>query len=83
MSKRKDASTVARTSFYLVAIILIVGGIAILPHIFSSHELIFQIIAVVLSVLFTAVVTNTLLTAQSDSEENKEKNVRLIPMPLS
>lgn len=77
MSKRKDASTVARTSFYLVAIILIVGGIAILPHIFSSHELIFQIIAVVLSVLFTAVVTNTLLTAQSDSEENKEKNVKI------
>lgn len=77
MSKRRNASIVARTAIYLVVIILIVGCFAMLPHIFSSHELIFQIIAVVLSVLFTAVVTNTLLTAQSDSEESKEKNVKI------
>ena len=62
---------------YLGIIILFVGVIALFPAIFSSHELLFQIIAVVLSVLFTAVVTNTLLTAQSQSEEDKEKNIKI------
>ena len=68
---------IVRIFIYLGVIILFVGMIALFPAIFSSHELLFQIIAVVLSVLFTAVVTNTLLTAQSQSEEDKEKNIKI------
>ncbi len=68
---------IVRIFIYLGVIILFVGMIALFPEIFSSHELLFQIIAVVLSVLFTAVVTNTLLTAQSQSEEDKEKNIKI------
>lgn len=68
---------IIRIFCYLGIIILFVGMIALFPAIFSSHELLFQIVAVVLSVLFTAVVTNTLLTAQSQSEEDKEKNIKI------
>lgn len=67
---------ILRILIYLGIIILFVGTIAIFPKIFSSHELLFQVIAVVLSVLFTAVVTNTLLTAQSKAEESKEKSIK-------
>ena len=69
--------TIIKLCIYLAIIIVIVGIFALLPKIFSSHEMLFQIIAVVLSVLFTAVVTNSLLTAQSESEENKEKNIKI------
>lgn len=67
---------IVRIIVYLGIIIIFVGAIAIFPEIFSSHELLFQVIAVVLSVLFTAVVTNTLLTAQSKAEESKEKSIK-------
>ena len=73
----KSARTIIKLCIYLAIIIVIVGIFALLPKIFSSHEMLFQIIAVVLSVLFTAVVTNSLLTAQSESEENKEKNIKI------
>lgn len=61
----------------LAIIIVIVGILALSPRIFSSHEMLFQILAVVLSVLFTAVVTSYLLISQSQSEENKEKNIKI------
>lgn len=77
INSNNSARTIIKLCIYLAIIIVIVGIFALLPKIFSSHEMLFQIIAVVLSVLFTAVVTNSLLTAQSQSEENKEKNIKI------
>ena len=76
-NSKNSTRTIIKLCIYLAIIIVIVGIFALLPKIFSSHEMLFQIIAVVLSVLFTAVVTNSLLTAQSESEENKEKNIKI------
>lgn len=76
-NSNNSTRTIIKLCIYLAIIIVIVGIFALLPKIFSSHEMLFQIIAVVLSVLFTAVVTNSLLTAQSESEENKEKNIKI------
>ena len=76
-NSNNSTRTIIKLCIYLAIIIVIVGIFALLPKIFSSHEMLFQIIAVVLSVLFSAVVTNSLLTAQSESEENKEKNIKI------
>ena len=66
-----------RSIVYLVVVISVVAIFALIPKIFSSHDLLFQIIAVVLSVLFTAFVTNELLTGQSAKEEAREKNIKV------
>lgn len=73
----KTFQTIVWVAIFLVAIIIIIGFLALIPDIFSTHEMIFQIIAVCLSVLCTAVVTTFLLTAQSKSEEDKEKNIKI------
>lgn len=66
----------------MVLILVVIAFFAVIcitlpPHIYSTNEFIFQIIAVFLSVLFTAIVTNTLLSYQSSSEEDKDKNVKI------
>lgn len=59
--QKKEAKDTARLLIYLAIAIFIIGIFAILPKIFSAQDMLFQTIAVVLSVVFTAVVTNQLL----------------------
>lgn len=72
--KFKDVATVF---IFLLAVVAFVMIIALLPRVFSSHEFLFQIIAVVLSVAFTAIVTNSLLIGQSSAEEDRERNIKV------
>ena len=55
---KKEAKDTARLLIFLAVAIFIIGVFAILPKIFSAQDMLFQTIAVVLSVVFTAVVTN-------------------------
>lgn len=83
MVSRNTTKTIGRISVYLLSVIVIIAIFALLPKIFSSHDFLFQIIAVVLSVVFTAVVTNTLLSGQSDLEEIKDKNSKVFEKKLT
>lgn len=74
MKRTNNAATMFAT---LLVVIAFVGIIAVFPDLFSMHEMLFQIIAVLLAVWCTAVVTNQLLTGQSRSEEDKDKNVKI------
>ena len=70
------------SSIWMVLILVVIAFFAVIcitlpPHIYDKNQFIFQIIAVFLSVLFTAIVTNTLLSYQSRSEEDKDKNVKI------
>lgn len=73
----KEVGNTFRMILLLVGVILIVAVFALIPKIFSSHDMLFQTIAVVLSVVFTAIVTNQLLTGQSSNEEAREKNIKV------
>ncbi len=73
----KSLRTIGNVTIVLFAIIVIVGVLALTPGIFSTQEMIFQVVAVVLSVLCTAVVTTYLLIAQSKSEENQKKAIKI------
>lgn len=84
MAKTKNSfSKILWISVYLVIVIFVVAIFAVLSKIFSSQELLIQIMAVVLSVVFTAVVTNTLLTGQSEEEEAKDKSSKVFEKKLS
>ena len=70
------------SSIWMVLTLVVIAFFAVIcitipPHIYDTNQFIFQIIAVFLSVLFTAIVTNTLLSYQSSSEEDKDKNVKI------
>ena len=73
----KASGNTIRLIVYLLIVVLVVGIIALIPKIFSSHDMLYQTIAVVFSVLFTAIVTNQLLTGQSSNEEAREKNIKV------
>lgn len=77
MNIKKEFRNTLRLILLLVGVILIVAVFALIPKIFSSHDMLFQTIAVVLSVIFTAIVTNQLLTGQSSNEEAREKNIKV------
>lgn len=62
---------------WLSFVIIFIGVLALFPRLFSTHEMLFQIVAVVLSVLFTAIVTNQLLSGQSSNEESRERNIKV------
>jgi len=84
MAKNKlSLSKILRISVSLIAVIFVVAIFAVLSKLFSSQELLIQIIAVVLSVIFTAVVTSTLLTGQSDQEEANDKSSKVFEKKLS
>ena len=84
MAKNKFSfSKILWISVYLVIVIFVVAIFAVLSKIFSSQELLIQIMAVVLSVVFTAVVTNTLLTGQSEQEEAKDKSSKVFEKKIS
>ena len=84
MAKKKNSfSKILWISVYLVIVIFVVAIFAVLSKIFSSQELLIQIMAVVLSVVFTAVVTNTLLTGQTEQEEAKDKSSKVFEKKLS
>ena len=57
--------------------IVAVGAFSVLSQVFTGHDLLFQILAVVLSVIFTAIVTSTLLSGQTDKEEEREKSIKV------
>lgn len=73
----KRVNNVATMFATLLAVIAFVGIIAVFPDLFSIHEMLFQIIAVLLAVWCTAVVTNVLLTGQTNKEEAREKNIKV------
>ena len=81
--QKKEAKDTARLLIYLAIAIFIIGIFAILPKIFSAQDMLFQTIAVVLSVVFTAVVTNQLLTGQSNNEESRERNIKVYENKIS
>ncbi len=81
--QKKEAKDTARLLVYLAVAIFIIGIFAILPKIFSAQDMLFQTIAVVLSVVFTAVVTNQLLTGQSNNEESRERNIKVYENKIS
>ncbi len=81
--QKKEAKDTARLLIYLAVAIFIIGVFAILPKIFSAQDMLFQTIAVVLSVVFTAVVTNQLLTGQSNNEESRERNIKVYENKIS
>lgn len=80
---KKEAKDTARLLIFLAVAIFIIGVFAILPKIFSAQDMLFQTIAVVLSVVFTAVVTNQLLTGQSSNEELRERNIKVYENKIS
>lgn len=82
-NNKESLSKIVRISIYLAVVIFVVSILALLSKIFSSQELLIQIMAVVLSVVFTAVVTNTLLTGQTEDEEKKEKNSKVFEKKLT
>ena len=73
----KNIGGILRLIMWLFVVIIFVAIFSIIPRIFSSHDLLYQTLAVVLSVLFTAIVTNQLLTGQSSNEEAREKNIKV------
>lgn len=81
--QKKEAKDTARILIHLAVAIFIIGVFAILPKIFSAQDMLFQTIAVVLSVVFTAVVTDQLLTGQSNNEEAREKNIKVYENKIS
>lgn len=80
--KQSSKNTVRMLS-YLAIVIVIVGILALFPKIFSAHDMLYQTVAVVLSVVFTAVVTNQLLTGQSSNEESRERNIKVYENKIS
>lgn len=74
---KQSSKNTARMLTYLAIVIVIVGILALMPKIFSAHDMLYQTLAVVLSVVFTAVVTNQLLTGQSSNEELRERNIKV------
>lgn len=80
---KKSSKNTVRTLTYLAIVIVIVGVLALMPKIFSAHDMLFQTVAVVLSVVFTAVVTNQLLTGQSSNEESRERNIKVYENKIS
>ena len=83
IKKNFNLSKIGQISLYLIIVIFVVAIFAVLSKIFSSQEMLIQIMAVVLSVVFTAVVTNTLLTGQSEQEEAKDKSSKVFEKKLS
>ncbi len=88
MANRKRAFTfdfkqVGTICISLIVVILIISALAVITRIFSSYELLFQIIAVVLSVIFTAIVTNSLLSGQTDVELDQQKKSKVFERKLT
>ena len=82
MKLKNSSISVLEISLYLIGVILLVGAIAIAPQIFSSHELLFQIIAVVLSVVFTAIITTSLLNGQTDADLKLQQQSKVFERKL-
>lgn len=58
----------------LVAVFL---GIIFIPRTFTGHDFAFQIVAACLGAIITMFITKMLLKNQSESEEDKEKNIKI------
>ena len=61
----------------LIILIFLFIGILFFHHIFTGFDLAFQLMAACLGALLTMFITKMLLRNQSESEEKKEKNVKI------
>lgn len=61
----------------LVILILLFIGLLLFHRIFTGFDLAFQLMAACLGALLTMFITRMLLRNQSESEEKKEKNVKI------
>lgn len=75
--REKERNNVIRLVFFVLISFGIIGVYAWIPHIFSGQELLFQILAAVLSVVFTVLATSALLSGQTEQEESREKNIKV------
>lgn len=74
IANKKYLNPKVKIGLLLFAGILIVAALAIIPRLYSYLDLLFQSIAVLLSVIVTAIVTNALLTGQSEKELDQQKS---------
>lgn len=66
-----------KTGGWIMLVLSGIGVVAILLGLFSSHDMLFQSVAVLLSVMVTAIVTGALLESQTSGEEKREMNIKI------
>lgn len=66
-----------KTGGWILLLLSIVGIVAVVLGLFSSHDMLFQSLAVLLSVMVTAIVTGALLERQTIGEEQRERNLKI------
>ena len=66
-----------KISIGIILLLSLIGIVAIIPGLFSSHDMLFQSVAVLLSVMVTAIVTGALLERQTSGEEKREMNIKI------
>ena len=66
-----------RTGGWIIIILAVIGFMTIISGLTDTHEMMFQSVPVLLSVIVTAIITGTLLERQTSGEERREKNVHI------
>lgn len=66
-----------KTGGWIILLLSIIGIVAIVFGLFSSRDMLFQSVAVLLSVMVTAIVTGALLERQTSGEEKREMNLKI------
>lgn len=66
-----------RTGSWIIVILSAIGLLAILSGLTDTHEMMFQTVIVLLSVIVTAIITGALLERQTTGEEQREKSVQI------
>ena len=66
-----------KTGGWIIILLSVIGLVAIVLGLFSSHDMLFQSVAVLLSVMVTAIVTGALLERQTSGEEKREMNIKI------
>lgn len=66
-----------KTGGWIIILLSVVGTLAIVLGLFSSHDMMFQSVAVLLSVMVTSIVTSALLERQTIGEEKREQNLKI------
>lgn len=66
-----------KTGGWIIVLLSAIGLVAIVLGLFSSHDMLFQSVAVLLSVMVTAIVTGALLERQTSGEEKREMNIKI------
>lgn len=66
-----------KTGGWIIMLLSIVGMLAVVLGLFTSRDMLFQSVAVLLSVMVTAIVTGALLERQTTGEEKRERNLKI------